>query len=55
MTTVSKNVYFDFSDDIADKYNHTYHGTIKIKLVDVKSNSYAEYSVDLIKKIQNLK
>ena len=55
MTTVSKNVYFDFSDDIADKYNHTCHGTIKIKLVDVKSNSYAEYSVDLIKKIQNLK
>ena len=46
MTTVSKNVHFDVLDDIADKYNNTYHNTIKLKPIDVKSNSYAEYNVD---------
>ena len=29
MTDVSKNVYFDMLDDIVDKYNDTYHNTIK--------------------------
>ena len=29
MTAVSKNVYFDALDDIFDKYNNTYHRTIK--------------------------
>ena len=46
MTAVSKNVYFDVLDDIFDKYNNTYHRTIKMKPIDVKSNSYAEYNVD---------
>ena len=42
MTTVSKNVYFDVLNDIVGKYNNTYHRTIKMKPIDVKSNSYAE-------------
>ena len=46
MAAVSKNVYFDVLDDIVDKYNNTYHNTIKMKSIDVKSNSYAEYNVD---------
>ena len=46
MTAVSKNVYFDVLDDIVDKYNNTYHRTIKMKHIDVKSSSYAEYNVD---------
>ena len=46
MTAVSKNVYFDVLDDIVDNYNNTYHRTIKIKPIDVKSNSYAEYNVN---------
>ena len=46
MTTVSKNVQFDVLDDIFDKYNNTYQSTIKLKPIDVKSNSYAEYNVD---------
>ena len=33
-------------DDIVDKYNNTYHNTVKMKPIDVKSNSYAEYNVD---------
>ena len=32
----SKNVYIDKSDDIVNKYNNTYHSTIKIKPVDAK-------------------
>ena len=44
MTALSKNVYFDVLDDIVDKYNNTYHRTIKMKSIDVKSNSFAEYN-----------
>ena len=44
MTTISKNVYFDVLDDIVDKYNNTYHETIKMKPVDVGDNSFAEYN-----------
>ena len=44
MTVVSKNVYFDVLDDIVDKYNNTYHKTIKMKPIDVKSDSFAEYN-----------
>ena len=38
MTAVSKNVYFDFLDDVVDKYNNTYHRTIKMKPIDVDPN-----------------
>ena len=50
MTVISKNIYFDSSDDIVNKYNNTIHRTIKMKPVDVTSNSYAEYNEDLNKK-----
>ena len=39
MTSISKNVYIDKLDDIINKYNNTYHSTIKMKIVDVKSNT----------------
>ena len=42
MTAVSKNVYFDVLDDIVDKYNNTYHKTIKMKPIDVKNDSCTE-------------
>ena len=42
MTAISKNVYFDVLDDIVDEYNNIYHKTIKMKPVDVKSDSFAE-------------
>ena len=38
MTAVSKNVL----DHIVDKYNNTVHRTIKMRPVDVTSDSYAE-------------
>ena len=39
-SSISKNVYIDKLDDIVDKYNNTYHTTIKIKPIDVKDNTY---------------
>ena len=36
MTSVLKNVYIDKLDGIVNKYNNLYHGTIKMKPVDVK-------------------
>ena len=43
MPAVSKNVYVDVLD-IVDKYNNKYHRTIKMKPVDVNSESFAEYN-----------
>ena len=40
MTSISKNVYINKLDDIADEYNNTYHTTIKIKPIDVKDNTH---------------
>ena len=40
MTSISKNVYIDKLDDLVDEYNNTYHTTIKMKLIDVKDNTY---------------
>ena len=42
MTAVSKNPYFDVLDDTVNKYNNTVHRTIKMKLIDVTDDSYAE-------------
>ena len=44
MTSVSKNVFIDKLDDIGNKYNNTYHNTIKMRSVYVKSNTYFNYS-----------
>ena len=46
MGPVPRNVYFDVLDDIVDMYNNTYHDTIKMRPIDVKSDSYAECKVD---------
>ena len=48
MTSVSKNVYIDKLDDIVDKYNNTYHTTIKMKhTIDVKDNTYINTSKEI--------
>ena len=46
MTAASTNICFDVSDIIVDKYNNTVHRTIKMKPIDVTSDSYAEYNED---------
>ena len=47
MTPVSKNVYIDKLGDIVNKYNNAYHSTIKIKPVDIKSNTYIDSSKEI--------
>ena len=44
MTAISNNVYFDVLNDIVGEYNNTCHRTIKMKTIDVKSDSFAEYN-----------
>ena len=46
MTAISKNAYFDMLDDIVKTCNNAIYRTIKIKPVDVTSDSYAEYNED---------
>ena len=36
MTSISRNVDIDKLYDIVNKYNNTYHSTIKMKPVDIK-------------------
>ena len=43
MTTISKNFYIHKLDDPVDKYNNTYHRTIKMKPVDVKHNTHINF------------
>ena len=47
MTSISKNVYIDKLDDIVNKYNNTYYSTIKLKPVDVISNTYIDSSEEI--------
>ena len=42
MTSILKLVYIDKLDDIVNKYNNTYHSTIKMSPVDVKSSTYID-------------
>ena len=37
-------MYIDKLGDIVNKYDNTYHSTIKMKPADVKSNAYIESS-----------
>ena len=46
MTAISKNIYFDKLDNIVNKYNNTVYRTIKVKPIDVMSDSYTEYNKD---------
>ena len=39
----SKNVYIDKLDKVVNKYNNTYHITIKMKAVNVKSSTYIDF------------
>ena len=47
MTSISKNMYIDKLNDVVHKYNNTYHSTIKMKPVDLKSNIYIDSSKEI--------
>ena len=46
MASVSNIVYIDRLDDIVNKYNNTYHRTIKMKLVDGKWSTYFDFGIE---------
>ena len=50
MKAILKNVYFNMLDDIINKYDNTVHRTIKMKPINVTSDSYAEYNEDFNQK-----
>ena len=54
MTSGSQNVYIDKLDDIVNEYNNTYHSTIKIKPVDIKSSTYIDFAVENNEKDPNV-
>ena len=37
-------MYIDKLDDLVNGYNNTYHRTIKMRSIDVKSGNYVEYN-----------
>ena len=47
MTSISKNVYIDKLDDIVHKYNNKKQRTIKMKPIDVKSNTYINFGKEV--------
>ena len=55
MTAVSKNVCFDVLEAFVDKYNDIVHRRIKMKLIDVTVDSYAECNEDSFEKDPKLK
>ena len=40
----SENVYIDTLEEIVNKYNNTYHRTIKMKSVDVNPSMYIDFN-----------
>ena len=54
-TGISKKNFCDVLDDIVKKYNNTYHRTIKMKPMDVKDDSFAEYNEESNEKNLNLR
>ena len=55
MISISKNMHTDKLDNIVNKYNNTYHRTIKMKSVDVQDNKYIVFNKNLMIKILHLK
>ena len=40
-------MFIDKLDDTVNKYNNTYHKTMKMKPVDVKSNTYIDSTKEI--------
>ena len=55
MSSLSKTVFIDKLGDIVNKYNNTYHSTMKMKPSDVKSNTNIDSSKKINDKNLNLK
>ena len=55
MTSITKNVYIDKLHDVVNKYNNTYHSTIKMKPVSVKSRAYINSSNEVNDEVPKFK
>ena len=53
MTSVSENVYINKLDDTINKYNNTYHRTIEIEPVDVKSSTNIDFDKTIRKTLNS--
>ena len=47
MTSISKNVYSNKFDHIVNEYYNAYHGTIKMKPIDIKDNTYINFGKEV--------
>ena len=52
---ISKNMYINKLDDIVNKYNNTYHSTIKMKRFDLKSSTYTDFDKKYNPEVLNLR
>ena len=50
-----KKIYIDKLDDIVNEYSHTYHRTIKMKPVNVKSNTNIDLGIEDNEEYPNLR
>ena len=55
MISISKNIYIDKWDDIVNRYNNTYHRTIKMKPADVNLSMYIDFNKENNKEGPTLK
>ena len=55
MTSISKNVYIGKLEEIVNKYNNTYHTTMKMKTVDVKNSTHIDLGKKVMIRVLNLK
>lgn len=55
MTSASKNIYNDKSDKIVVKYINIFRIKIKVKPINVNSNTYVDLKLKILKKTLNLK
>lgn len=53
LTSISKNLYITKLDDIVEKYNNTYHRSIKMEPAEVKPQKYISFNEE--NSCQNLK
>ena len=55
MISVWGNIYIDKLDYIVHKYKNTYHGTIKVKPIDVKSSTYIDPNKEINNRVPKFK
>ena len=55
MSSMSESVYIDKLVDIVNEYSNTYHSKIKVKPIDVNSNTYIDSNKDTDEKYPKFK